>query len=38
MSKILEKTWKGALLLVVASVFALGNFASASKCSNDRWY
>ena len=37
MSKFLEKTWKGVFLLVVASIFALGNIASAGKCTNDRW-
>ena len=38
MSKWLGKTWKGALLAVVTSVFALGSFASAAgQCTNDRW-
>jgi len=37
MSKFLEKTWKGVFLSVVASIFALGNIASAGKCTNDRW-
>jgi len=37
MSKWLGKTWKGVLLAVVASVFALGSVASAGQCTNDRW-
>ena len=37
MSKWLGKTWKGVLLAVVASVFALGSVASAGQCTNERW-
>jgi polar amino acid transport system substrate-binding protein len=37
MSKWLGKTWKGVLLAVVTSVFALGSVASAGQCTNERW-